>query len=379
MFSRVKYDKYQKFKEKMNRVDTMEGLEFEEFTCEILKENGYKNIKKTQASGDFGVDVIACKDNKKYAIQCKRYKSTLGIAAIQQVHTGKDYYNADVAVVLTTSSFTSSAIKAANRVNVKLWDGVVLQKLMKNALNSIYKEYEKEKRARHAEEKYRQQQFGRYDRKTGYYYGTYREVNETEDKKEDYRKQEDIERERRRKAKEEAQQQAELEREQRRKVKEEARQQAELERERRRKTTEEKKREYERQKQIDRNKRKYAKELKRQELNEQKRVKQEYNRERRKKFIGKLRSIDYIGILKKICNAIHNIFFWIMSVVLLICAIYEIIDEKNVKLIISYLILGILINPKIDNIFSKKFFKIKNWHIWIIFLLGMFISGLFIG
>ena len=45
MFSRVKYDKYQKFKEKMNRVDTMEGLEFEEFTCEILRENGYKNKK----------------------------------------------------------------------------------------------------------------------------------------------------------------------------------------------------------------------------------------------------------------------------------------------------------------------------------------------
>lgn len=361
MFSRVKYDKYQKFKEKMNRVDTMEGLEFEEFTCEILRENGYKNIKKTQASGDYGVDVIAYKDNKKYAIQCKRYKSTLGIAAIQQVHTGKDYYNADVAVVLTTSSFTSPAINTANRVNVKLWDGVVLQKLMKNALDSIYKEYEKEKRARHAEEKYRQQQYGRYDKKTGYYYGTYREVNETEDKNEDYRKQEDIERERRKKAREEAQQQAKLESE------------------RRRKAREEKKREYERQKQIDRNKRKYAKELKRQELNEQKRVKQEYNRERRKKFIGKLRSIDYIGILKKICNAIHNIFFWIMSVVLLICAIYEITDEKNVKIIISYLILGILINPKIDNIFSKKFFKIKNWHIWIIFLLGMFISGLFIG
>lgn len=333
MFSRVEYDKYQKFIEKMNRVDTMEGLEFEEFTCEILRENGYNNIKKTQASGDYGVDVIACKDNKKYVIQCKRYKYTLGIAAIQQVYTGKDYYNADVAVVLTTSSFTSSAKNAAKKLDVKLWDSIILQTLMKNALDSIYKEYEKEKRARYAEEKYRQQQYGRYDKKTGDYYGTYREVNETED----------------------------------------------IERERRRKAREEKKREYERQKQIDRNKRKYAKELKRQELNEQKRVKQEYNRERRKKFIGKLRSIDYICILKKICNAIHNIFFWIMSVVLLICAIYEITDEKNVKLIISYLILGILINPKIDNIFSKKFFKIKNWHIWIIFLLGTFISGLFIG
>ena len=82
MFKRVQHDKYQKFKAKMDRVWTMDGLEFEEFTCDILKENGFKDVKKTQASGDYGVDVIACKNNKKYAIQCKRYKSSLGIAAI---------------------------------------------------------------------------------------------------------------------------------------------------------------------------------------------------------------------------------------------------------------------------------------------------------
>ena len=135
MFKREQHDKYQKFKAKMDRVWTMDGLEFEEFTCDILKENGFKDVKKTQACGDYGVDVIACKNNKKYAIQCKRYKSSLGIAAIQQVYTGKDYYKADIAVVLTTSSFTRNAKNTAAKLNVQLWERTELQKLMKNALN----------------------------------------------------------------------------------------------------------------------------------------------------------------------------------------------------------------------------------------------------
>ena len=156
MFKRVQHDKYQKFKAKMDRVWTMDGLEFEEFTCDILKENGFKDVKKTQACGDYGVDVIACKNNKKYAIQCKRYKSSLGIAAIQQVYTGKDYYKADIAVVLTTSSFTRNAKNTAAKLNVQLWERTELQKLMKNALNSISEKYKKEQHMRNAEEKRRQ-------------------------------------------------------------------------------------------------------------------------------------------------------------------------------------------------------------------------------
>ena len=195
MFKRVQHDKYQKFKAKMDRVWTMDGLEFEEFTCDILKENGFKDVKKTQACGDYGVDVIACKNNKKYAIQCKRYKSSLGIAAIQQVYTGKDYYKADIAVVLTTSSFTRNAKNTAAKLNVQLWERTELQKLMKNALNSISEKYKKEQHMRNAEEKRRQQRDNQqYNENTDCNYDAYQNTN-------NYKYQEEQNREQRRIAK----------------------------------------------------------------------------------------------------------------------------------------------------------------------------------
>ena len=66
-----------------------------------------------------------------------------------------------------------------------------------------------------------------------------------------------------------------------------------------------------------------------------------------------------------------------MSVVLLICAIYEITAERNVKLIITYFIFGIIINPKFAAIISKNLFQIKKWEIWIIFLFDMWFGGTF--
>ena len=51
--------------------DTLDGHSFEYFCAEILKYNGYSNIKVTSGSGDFGVDILCCKNGQKYAIQCK--------------------------------------------------------------------------------------------------------------------------------------------------------------------------------------------------------------------------------------------------------------------------------------------------------------------
>lgn len=57
-----------------------------------------------------------------------------------------------------------------------------------------------------------------------------------------------------------------------------------------------------------------------------------------------------------------------MSVVLLICAIYEITAERNVKLIITYFIFGIIINPKFAAIISKNLFQIKNGRYGLFFI-----------
>lgn len=106
----------------VNNFDQMNGHDFEYFCADILKKNNFENIEVTQGSGDHGIDILAEKDGITYAIQCKRYSSNVGNAAIQQAHTGKSIYHKDIAVVLTNQYFTAQAKEEAKTLSVKLWD-----------------------------------------------------------------------------------------------------------------------------------------------------------------------------------------------------------------------------------------------------------------
>lgn len=111
--------------------DNMEGHDFEYFCADILKRNSFENVEVTQGSGDHGIDILAEKDGITYAIQCKRYSSNIGNAAIQQAYTGKGFYHKDIAVVLTNRYFTAQAKEEAKALGVKLWDRDKLNSLIK--------------------------------------------------------------------------------------------------------------------------------------------------------------------------------------------------------------------------------------------------------
>lgn len=114
----------------MSRIDTMDGHDFEHFTAELLKKLGYEGVEVTPSSGDQGVDVIAVKDGKKYAIQCKRYGQKLGNKPVQEVHAGKTIYGCSVAVVLTNNYFTEGGKEAARALGVELWDRDKLERML---------------------------------------------------------------------------------------------------------------------------------------------------------------------------------------------------------------------------------------------------------
>ena len=114
----------------MARIDTMEGHAFEEFVANLLRKLGYENVKVTPGSGDQGVDVIAMKDDKKYAIQCKRYSQKLGNKPVQEVHAGKTIYGCNVAVVITNNYFTDGGKEAAQALGVELWDRDILRRMI---------------------------------------------------------------------------------------------------------------------------------------------------------------------------------------------------------------------------------------------------------
>ena len=111
-------------------IDGMDGIAFEELTCDILAANGFDIAESTQACGDFGVDVLAEKDGITYAIQCKCYSGPVGIDAVQQIYAGKAYYDCHVAVVLTNQYFTNHAQKLADKIGVVLWDRDTLRELL---------------------------------------------------------------------------------------------------------------------------------------------------------------------------------------------------------------------------------------------------------
>lgn len=100
----------------------MDGYIFEKQCAELLRTKGYRNVTVTKASGDQGVDIIAYKGAKKYAIQCKYYSSPVGNNAIQEVYAGAGYYDCTDCIVMTNSTFTKSAKDIANKLNVQLWE-----------------------------------------------------------------------------------------------------------------------------------------------------------------------------------------------------------------------------------------------------------------
>lgn len=118
---------------KRNRLlpmDEMEGRDFEFFCAKLLRASGFIEVEVTKGSGDYGVDILAEKEGVTYAIQCKRYTAPVGVKAVQEAYAGRDYYDKMVGAVLTNQYFTASAVEAARKLKILLWDRDYLEQMM---------------------------------------------------------------------------------------------------------------------------------------------------------------------------------------------------------------------------------------------------------
>ena len=101
---------------------SMSGIDFERYVAKQLRGRGYKNIKVTQSSGDFGADVLAVNSKgETVCIQCKHYSKPVGIKAVQEIYSAKQYYKCNKAIVVTNSTYTQAATELAKKTNVELW------------------------------------------------------------------------------------------------------------------------------------------------------------------------------------------------------------------------------------------------------------------
>lgn len=107
------------------------GEEFEIYMAQVLRDNGFRRVEVTRLSGDQGVDILAERNGKSYAVQCKNYAGAVGNAAVQEAFAGAQFYGCDLAVVVCPGEFTRAARELADSTGVLLWDGERLSHMMR--------------------------------------------------------------------------------------------------------------------------------------------------------------------------------------------------------------------------------------------------------
>lgn len=126
-----KYRKRAYLRSPISKVDQMDGHEFENYLKAHFENLGYRCKNVGENGHDYGVDLIISKKGVKTAVQAKRYNASVGIKAVQEIISGKNYYECDRAMVVTNSKFTSSAINLARKCDVELWDREKCKKMFK--------------------------------------------------------------------------------------------------------------------------------------------------------------------------------------------------------------------------------------------------------
>ena len=113
------YKKYAKFSEVGGSFAAESPYDYEKRVADLLIYYGW-NAKVTQKTNDQGADIVATRDNIKMVVQCKMYNAPVGNSAVQEVIAAMRYYEADLAAVVASSSFTKSARQLAQSAEVVL-------------------------------------------------------------------------------------------------------------------------------------------------------------------------------------------------------------------------------------------------------------------
>lgn len=121
----------------IRRVDRMTGEEFEEFLKLHFERLGCR-VTTTKTSHDYGADLILDYRGRIIAVQAKRYQSTIGVKAVQEVIGSMAYYETDTGLVVTNSTYSKSAKELAFANDVILWDRDILIRMMNRENMSAY-------------------------------------------------------------------------------------------------------------------------------------------------------------------------------------------------------------------------------------------------
>lgn len=116
---------------RLRDIDSMDGIAFERYVADLLRNKGYHNISLTEKY-DYGVDIIAEKGGIRWGVQVKRYSSPVKANAVRQVIAGLRVYDCNRAMVITNSTYSKVARHLAEANGCVLVDRTGLERLKSN-------------------------------------------------------------------------------------------------------------------------------------------------------------------------------------------------------------------------------------------------------
>jgi len=110
--------------------DGLTGAQFEHWLADLLRRSGFTQVVVSGGAGDLGADVVArAPDLRLVVVQCKRYAADrrVGSPEVQRfAGTARQLHGADIAVIVTTATFTRPAETTAARLGIRLVDREML-------------------------------------------------------------------------------------------------------------------------------------------------------------------------------------------------------------------------------------------------------------
>ena len=114
-------------------LNELSGIEFENLCKNLLEKMNFE-VSTTKQSGDGGIDLIAYSHQPmlegKYIVQCKRYSGSVGEPIIRDLYGVVNSERANKGILITTGTFTKSAVEFSMGKQLELIDGEKLNQLL---------------------------------------------------------------------------------------------------------------------------------------------------------------------------------------------------------------------------------------------------------
>ncbi|WP_153724874.1 restriction endonuclease [Heliorestis convoluta] len=109
------------------------GINFENQVLNLVRKMGFE-ASSTKSTADGGVDIVAYSNQPlmkgKYIIQCKDWKAPVGEPPVRDLYGVVHSERANKGILITTSTFTSSAVKFAEDKPIELINGAEYYQLI---------------------------------------------------------------------------------------------------------------------------------------------------------------------------------------------------------------------------------------------------------